>query len=107
MASGLIFVLFFGTIYDVPPLVSFFDFGETLGKTWEDKQKKGPTPYTENLTLDEFASNYLSIKTDELINILKAKGIAVNNKSQTLKEIASQNDISPADIYAFLTRRKM
>lgn len=71
----------------------------------ERKEKKGPIPYTENLTLDELALKYLNIKTEELINILKAKGIAVKNKSQTLKEIASQNDISPADIYMFLTKQ--
>lgn len=104
-ASGFAFIVFVGTAYDIPPLANFFEFGDTIGKRWEERQKKGPIPYAENLTLDELALKYLNIKTEELIKILKAKGIAVKNKSQTLKEIASQNDISPADIYMFLTKQ--
>ncbi|MCE5212954.1 MAG: DUF4405 domain-containing protein [Deltaproteobacteria bacterium] len=35
---------------------------------------------------------------DEAINILKAKGINVDNKEQTIREIAAKNNKSPIDV---------
>ena len=102
VATVLVFITFFGTSFEVPPFSSFSEFGETIAHSWEEQQRKGPIPHTENLTLNEISTDYLKIDEEEIIKKLEANGISINNKSQTLLDIAVDNDKSPSDIYAIL-----
>lgn len=107
-AIALAIVVFAGTSYEIPPLSSFNELGENIGFSWEEKQKQAPIPHTENLTLEEVAAKYLDKDIDEVITELKEKGIVVNDKLQTLKEIAIQNGMAPSDIYSAIgTKRNM
>lgn len=105
-AVALSLLLFFGTSFEIPPLSSFFELGETIGATWEEKSKIAPIPHTENLTLEEIASNYIDDDAENIMQILSDKGIRVLDKNQTLKEIAIQNNISPSEVYHFVSPDK-
>ena len=105
VAAGLIFIAFFGTSFELPPFSSFSELGETITHSWEEEQRKGPIPHTENLTLNEISSDYLKIDEEAIIKKLEANGISVNNESQTLMDIARDNGKSPAYIYSILVPR--
>jgi hypothetical protein len=58
---GDFFIMFFGTSFEAPPFSSFSELGETIAHSWEEEQRKGPIPHTENLTLNEISTDYLVI----------------------------------------------
>lgn len=104
-ASVLILISFFGTSFELPPFSSFSELGETITHSWEEEQRKGPIPLTEDLTLNEISTDYLKIDEEEVIKKLEANGISVNSESKTLLDIAADNGKSPADIYSMLVPR--
>ncbi|NJN25136.1 MAG: DUF4405 domain-containing protein [Cyclobacteriaceae bacterium] len=91
-----------GTHLQLPPFSSFYDLGETIGFSWEEKQKAAPIPHMENLSLDEVAQKYLKQEAEELIETLRVVGIQVEGKEQLLKDVAQKNGKSPAQLYAIL-----
>ncbi|MCK5466964.1 MAG: DUF4405 domain-containing protein [Cyclobacteriaceae bacterium] len=105
VATVLILIAFFGTSFELPPFSSFFELGETITHSWEEEQRKGPIPHTEDLTLNEISTDYLKIDEEEIIKKLEANGVSVNNESQTLLDIAADNGKSPAEIYSILVPR--
>jgi len=80
VATVLVFIAFFGTSFEVPPFSSFSELGETITHSWEEEQRKGPIPHTENLTLNEISTDYLKIDEEEIVKKLEANGIAINRK---------------------------
>ena len=101
-ATIISLLIFFGTMYEVPPFSSFMDLGETLSNSWEGGVEQAPIPHTEGLTLNEIAREYLKIDSAEAVKTLRTNGIEIKNTSLTLKEIARENEIAPAEIYAML-----
>ncbi len=102
LAIFLFLIVFFGTLYDVPPFVSFFNLGDEIGFSWENKMKRAPVPHTENLTLREIATDYLNMDSDDAVGFLEQNGISAT-PDQSLKEIAQSNRRTPADIYGLLS----
>jgi len=104
VAAMLLMVLFFaGTIIEIPPFSSFFDLGESIGKTWEIDELKGPASHLENLSLERISNQYLETDVQEVIDKLHANQLIVQDKSQKLKDIAIANQLSPARIFSMLT----
>lgn len=104
-ATIFILIAFFGTSFELPPFSSFSELGETITHSWEEEQRKGPISHTENLTLNEIASDYLKMDGEEIRKKLEANGVSVKNESQTLLDIAADNGKSPADVYSILVPR--
>jgi len=102
VATVLILLVFFGTSFEMPPFSSFSDLGETLKNSWEEEQNQAPMPHTEDFTLNEVSTKYLDIDVEEVVKKLEANGIMLSDESQTLKDIAVENGISPARIYSIL-----
>jgi hypothetical protein len=91
-----------GKQYDVPPQLIFDTIKpasivlspESAGKiTLPDS----PPPGTGNLTLADFCVQY-NLSSKKVIRELKGRGISVS-ADLTLKEIASQNQTSPIDLF--------
>lgn len=101
---SIIFMLlvFMGTTMELPPFSSFYNLGEDIGFSWEEKQMMAPMPHTENLSIGEVASKFLKIETNVAISILRDNGIEVTGINQSLKDIAIDNGISPSYIYSLL-----
>ncbi len=101
-SSAIIILIFLGTMYDIPPFSSFMYIGETASSSWENSLEQAPIPHMENMTLNEIARVYLKIDSVETAKKLSDNGIMIKKTSLTLKEIASDNDMAPADIYNML-----
>ena len=89
------------TIFSIPPFSSVMDLGESLKNFWEENSSQPFVAHAELLTLQEFTSR-VDITLEEALKILRAKGVEVNDPGAQVADIAEKNNISPAQIYAFL-----
>lgn len=100
-----ILVLFFGTIYAVPPFKSILDLGENLTASWEKIEERAPVPHAELLTLAEL-SEQLDMPVDEVIRKLDSHKIKYENvNNQSLQEIAEFNSSTPIEIYEIIAKK--
>lgn len=102
-AASLLFtsVLLWGTIAGIPPFGSIMDVGESFKLSWEKDSEKPPVPHAELMTLEKFIAN-LDLSTDTVMDNLENYGISDVNKGETLKTLASDNDISPHELYMII-----
>jgi len=98
--STIVFVL---TDLNVPPFSSFYDFGERVGFSWEEKARKAPMPHTENMSLADVSTKFLNIEPEEVVQTLLAQGFIVGSQNDKLKEIALENGTSPSQIYSIIS----
>ncbi len=107
LASSLfIAVLFFGTLFSVPPFSSVINWGEELTASWEKVDEAPPVPHAELLTLAELEAQLPDLSLEDITAKLKQHGLTFENTtSQTLGEIAAQNQQTPLEIYAQLTKK--
>jgi hypothetical protein len=103
VALTVMIIFFFGTAIDLPPFSSFYNLGEEIGLSWEERQLRAPNPHTENLSLEQVADEYLKMDIGEVLEKLKSNGVIVEGQTQTLGEIAISNGSSPSQIYSILS----
>ncbi len=97
--ATVINILIFGfTFYEVPPFSTVIELGEELSESWSDEKSEPPIPHAEKLTLREFA-NTVNIPLDLFMQKLKENNIEVISTSQTILELANNNQIPPSEIY--------
>lgn len=104
MSLILIAVVFFGTLFNIPPFKTVMDIGEYFTESWEKQEERAPMPHTEALTIEELSKKLVKLSPEEIIDKLKKNNITVNSAAQMLKEIGEENDISPFEIYQIITR---
>lgn len=97
-ASILALLIFVMTINGITPFSSVMTFGESLKDSWSSASSEPPIPHAEEQSIVKFAET-IKIPADKLISQLSSKGIRVENASSTIKEISTQNNIAPSDIY--------
>ena len=97
---ALIVVVLFtaGTISMTLPFSAFVNMGNGLKATSSISTGNPPYGYAEFSTLKDFCI-LTSIDTSKVLEKLEAKNIKVGGLNQTLKVIASDNNIRPKDIY--------
>ena len=95
LASILIFMM---TLWSVPPFSSIIDLGSYFQASWEENKTDAPIPHAELLSLKEFADK-TKVPLDKIISAIKAKGYKIKDASQTLGDIAKDNNISPNALY--------
>ncbi len=101
--ATVINILIFGfTFYEVPPFATVMEFGEELSESWSDEKSEPPVPHAEKLTVPEFAKT-VNIPLDLFMNKLLENNITINDTSQTILEIANDNQISPSEIYNLIS----
>lgn len=49
----LILLIFFGTLFSIPPFKTVMDVGEYFTESWEKKEQQAPMPHTEAMTIKE------------------------------------------------------
>jgi len=91
------------SIKEIYPIKLIFDFEEKIKNSWEVNKIVVPIPHAELLTLKEFCKK-LNIPLDKAIKKLKAKNIKFD-VNQTLKEIAKNNNTTPAKIYEIIKEK--
>jgi hypothetical protein len=100
--SGLIFT---GTIRSWTPFSPVMKFGEKLKESWEGDFATPPVLHMEIYTLEKLAFDFDSIAPVELVKTLNENNISVTGVDKTLKEIASENKVTPSAIYEILTAK--
>lgn len=87
-----------GTFMEIQPFKSVIDINEGIKEYWEEEYGSPPYGHAEESSLKSF-SKRIGVDVEEAISLLKEKEYVVENKTQTLKEIAKKNNISPKDVY--------
>ena len=101
----LIFVLFFGTIYGMPPFKNILDLGEYLTDSWEQIEEEPPIPHAELLTLTELAEQLNLSSVDKITRKLTLHELKFSNNEQTLQELAKINETTPLEIYNIISKK--
>lgn len=95
-------IIFFGTLFHIPPFGSVMDFGDFLSGKWGSKTVSAPFPHSEKLTLTELSERIPFLFVDDAMQRLKDAGIQVNNYEQTLGEIGAENLLAPVEVYEII-----
>ncbi len=98
IALALNFLFVGGTLMGVQPFQGVLDINDDIKAYWQKQYGSPPYGHAEESSLQSF-SQRIGVNIQKAIELLKDKGIVVENKSQTLLQIAQQNSISPKDIH--------
>ena len=103
LAVSLLLTLVVGvaTVAGVPPFSSIMDWGEKIKNSWEETTARPFIPHAELLSLDEFLKE-IGVSRDAAAGLFREKAIHFESYSQTVKDIAAGNDLSPNDLYNLL-----
>jgi hypothetical protein len=94
---------FIGTLLHWTPFEPVMTFGEKVKASWEGDFKAPPVLHMEIYTIEKLALEMDSIAPEKLIKALQENNIKVNGTQQTLKEVANENNTTPAAIYDIMT----
>lgn len=103
LALGL--VLWFGTTYEVTPVISLVRLAEAIDVSYETRLNEPPIPHAEELTLLEFSEEVLQIPVEEALETLKKKGYSALNHRETVGDLAERHQVPPRVIYGALSSR--
>jgi thermostable 8-oxoguanine DNA glycosylase len=99
----LVFIVYFGTIYNIQPFKAVMDLGTYTSESWEKKEQSAPIPHTEAMTIVELSEKIVKLTPEEIKEKLNKKGISVKDNKKTLDEIGRENNISPFEVYKIIT----
>ena len=102
---ALTVVIFIGTLESWTPFGPVMSFGEKVKESWEGKTAVPPAIHMELYTIEKLAFEFDSIAPVKLIQTLTENNIKTTGEKQTLKEIASENKKTPAEIYDLLSAK--
>jgi magnesium-transporting ATPase (P-type) len=107
-AAGVVLflVVFFGTLFYVPPFKNVIDLGEHFTDSWEKKSEKAPMAHTEELSINDLSQKLVKLSPSDITKKLESKGINVRDNDQTLKEIGEENNKSPMEIYNMISEKE-
>ncbi len=98
-------VFFVGTLRHWTPFEPVMAFGENVKEGWETDFQTPPVLHMETYTLAQLSPLIDSIAPSELLKTLSENGIKISAESETLKEIAINNNTTPSAIYTILTTK--
>jgi hypothetical protein len=100
---ALTLLIFIGTLESWTPFGPVMSFGDKVKESWDSKLATPPTVHMELYTIEKLALEFDSIAPEKLIKTLLENNIKAIEAKQTLKEIASENKKTPAEIYNLLS----
>jgi len=95
-------VIFFGSIWYIPPFSTVMAIGEHFKRGWEQSEARAPMAHAELLTLSDFAES-INVPVDQITEILKSRGYTFDGIHQTVGAIAQTNKVSPSKLYEDIT----
>jgi hypothetical protein len=99
----LILVIFFGTLFSVPPFKTIMDVGEYFTESWEKKEQQAPMPHTEAMSIRELSEKVVKQSPGTILEKLRAQNVEVASIDQTLKDIGKENNRSPYELYKIIS----
>lgn len=94
----IVLVTLLGTQFRVPPFGSVLLLGEHIKDRGAEKYGEPPYGHAELSSLEVFARN-TGVDIGDAAERLEKAGIAVEDRGQSLKDIAEQNNITPKKIF--------
>ena len=89
-------------LWHVPPLGYLIDLNEAIKNSWiESEEFEPPFGHAELLSLKGFCKK-TNIDVSRALAKLEAENIRVESTDETLESIASNNDVSPKDIFGMI-----
>jgi len=92
----------FGTVAGIPPFSFVTGLGEWATESWETPQSSAPAPHAEEWTLRQVVES-LGIDSNSARTVLETAGFTITGPEQTLRDMADNNDTTPAIVYQILT----
>ena len=90
------------TLFNIQPFKTIIKWNDDIKNYWAGQaQSQPPIPHAEDMTVTEFCKN-IDIPFESFERKLNLKGWEFKDANETIKDIASRNKISPADIYRYL-----
>ena len=91
-----------GTFYEAPPFANILKIGESISADANTFYGEPPYGHAELSSLQTF-TNKMELDLSLSLNRLKNFGLNIENSGQTIKELASANNVSPNDIYSIIS----
>ncbi len=92
-----------GTIKAVSPFGALMTLNFRIKNYWEQEPVTAPIPHAEELSLGQLAG-MMSLPVAQVLDALKQEGIAVENDTATIAQLAEQNRLAPSDVYAAIEK---
>ena len=94
-------LVFVATAVSLPPFSTVMDFGEKMKNSWEESRQEPFVPHAELMSFEEFIGQ-VGISKERAIKIFEDNGINIRATSDLIRDIAKDNDTSPAALYEIL-----
>ncbi len=91
-------VIGIGTYFQVPPMSTVIDFGESFKDAAAEKYGEPPYGHAELSSLKKFVKK-VNLDLERSKVMLKEKSIRFDSEEQTMAEIAKLNSINPKQVY--------
>lgn len=104
-ASLVSVIIFIGTLRNWTPFEPVMAFGDKVKESWEPGFNAPPVLHMEIYTLEKLALELDSIPNAELLRTLSDNNIKVSGIEITLKQLAADNNTTPAAIYEILSSK--
>jgi len=98
-------LFFIGTLRHWTPFEPVMTFGEKVKEGWKGDFQTPPVLHMEIYTVAQLSPLIDSIAPSEMLKTLSENGIKVTLETETLKEIANNNNTTPSAIYTILTSK--
>jgi hypothetical protein len=97
-------VIFFLSVFNLPPASWIFDLNEKIKDSWvSSPELEPPFGHAEEVSLAAI-SQKMSIDLNAAMLELKKNGISFESKQESLESIARKNDITPMAVYSFIRK---
>lgn len=93
---------FYSGVSSVKPLAYVLDWGESLKESWVDQQTNDQSRGQPQMQSLAVISTRLNLEPGKVQGALRTAGFSIPSLDSTLENIASENQISPKDLYALI-----
>lgn len=100
LVSGLFFT---GTLGSWTPFGPVMAFGERVKESWDQTYVSPPVAHMEEYSLQRLSGDFPETSSEAILKTLADSNITVTSPEYTLKDIARENEITPARIYEIIT----
>lgn len=93
---------FYSGVSSVKPLAYVLDWGESLKESWVDQQTNDQSRGQPQMQSLAVISTRLNLEPGKVQGALRTAGFSIPSLDSSLENIASENQISPKDLYALI-----
>ena len=105
VALVLCLIVGLGTFYEIPPVYSVISLSDSIKDAAAEKYGEPPYGHAELSSLKSF-SKKVDIDLAKAKELLSKAGVVVTGDTQTVGEIAAENNLSPKEVYAIMVAAK-